>query len=123
MLMNTSFNTKGKPIVNRAATALRMLREEPDLDYVLIDDWLFANKKATRKNWMSSYRRRKARGGPRSKPRAPPPKKKDDADAKPAGGSGARQSEDGESGGFVNLGTMLGQISGRGGFGGRIKGK
>ena len=71
---------------------------------------------------MNTYRKRKARGGTRSKPRSPPPEKKDDSAANPSGGSGARQSEDGESGGFVNLGTMLGRISGQG-FGGRIKGK
>ena len=106
VLMNTSFNTKGRPIVNSAATALQMLREEPDLDYVLIDDWLFANPTATRKNWRSSFPKRKE--PPRPKP--PPPKKKEAVPAAAAGGGG----------GFVNLGTMLGKISGGGNFGGRI---
>ncbi|CAE7280842.1 nodU [Symbiodinium natans] len=41
VLINTSFNTKGKPIINRAEDCLKMLEEMPDLDYVLIDDWLF----------------------------------------------------------------------------------
>ncbi|CAE7353712.1 tobZ [Symbiodinium necroappetens] len=40
-LINTSFNTKGKPIINRAEDCLKMLEEMPDLDYVLIEDWLF----------------------------------------------------------------------------------
>merc|ERR1712187_1038382 len=40
-LINTSFNTKGKPIVNTVHESLKMLREIPDLDYVLIEDWLF----------------------------------------------------------------------------------
>eukprot|EP00439_Symbiodinium_sp_Y106_P021694 s8167_g2.t1 len=40
-LINTSFNTKGKPIVNTVRECLRMLDELPDLDYVLIEDWLF----------------------------------------------------------------------------------
>merc|ERR1712048_888675 len=37
-LINTSFNTKGKPIVNTVHESLKMLREIPDLDYVLIED-------------------------------------------------------------------------------------
>ncbi|CAE7206645.1 nolO [Symbiodinium pilosum] len=40
-LMNTSFNSKGKPIVNSVKESLQMLDELADLDYVLIDDWLF----------------------------------------------------------------------------------
>ena len=40
-LINTSFNTRGKPICNTAKEALAMLDDLPDLDYVLIDDWLF----------------------------------------------------------------------------------
>ena len=40
-LINTSFNTRGKPIVNTAVESLRMLDQLPDLDYLLIEDWLF----------------------------------------------------------------------------------
>ena len=40
-LINTSFNTKGKPIVNTVRESLEMLDTLPDLDYVLINDWLF----------------------------------------------------------------------------------
>merc|ERR1719265_1470714 len=40
-LINTSFNTRGKPIVNTIAECLQMLDELPDLDYVVIEDWIF----------------------------------------------------------------------------------
>ena len=40
-LINTSFNTKGKPITNSVVESLEMLDNLPDLDYVLIEDWLF----------------------------------------------------------------------------------
>ena len=40
-LINTSFNTKGKPIVNTVRDSLKMLDELPELDFVLIEDWLF----------------------------------------------------------------------------------
>ena len=40
-LINTSFNTKGKPIVNTIRECLQMLDDLPDLDYVVIEDWLF----------------------------------------------------------------------------------
>ncbi|CAE7901258.1 ADPS [Symbiodinium sp. KB8] len=40
-LINTSFNSKGKPIVNTVEASLNMLDELQDLDYVLIEDWLF----------------------------------------------------------------------------------
>merc|ERR1739848_555898 len=39
--MGTSFNSKGKPIVNTVSDSLKMLDELADLDYVLIEDWLF----------------------------------------------------------------------------------
>ena len=45
-LINTSFNTRGKPICNTAKEALAMLDDLPDLDYVLIDDWLFKRRAA-----------------------------------------------------------------------------
>ena len=37
-LINTSFNTKGKPIINDIAACLELLDTLPDLDYLLIDD-------------------------------------------------------------------------------------
>ncbi|CAE7041064.1 nolO [Symbiodinium sp. CCMP2592] len=40
-LINTSFNTRGKPIVNTVRESLEMLDTLPDLDYVLIEDYLF----------------------------------------------------------------------------------
>merc|ERR1712151_303862 len=40
-LINTSFNTKGKPLINRIRSCLEMLDGLPDLDYVLIENWLF----------------------------------------------------------------------------------
>lgn len=40
-LINTSFNSKGKPIVNTVRESLKMLDDLPDLDFVLIEDWLF----------------------------------------------------------------------------------
>merc|ERR1712003_254789 len=40
-LINTSFNRRGKPIVNTVKESLAMLSEEDDLDYVLIEDFLF----------------------------------------------------------------------------------
>jgi carbamoyltransferase len=43
-LINTSFNRKGKPIVNTVKECLAMLSEEKDLDYVLIEDFLFQKK-------------------------------------------------------------------------------
>ena len=45
-LINTSFNTKGKPIINTVRESLKALDELPDLDFVLIEDWLFAKKEA-----------------------------------------------------------------------------
>merc|ERR1712032_156637 len=40
-LINTSFNTRGAPLVNTVTECLQMLDELVDLDYVLIEDWLF----------------------------------------------------------------------------------
>merc|ERR1711972_97892 len=42
VLINTSFNTKGSPIVNSVRECLELLTTARDLDYVLIEDWLFA---------------------------------------------------------------------------------
>merc|ERR1719305_1681369 len=47
-LINTSFNTKGRPIVNTVRECLKMLHELPDLDYVLIEDWLFRKRRVVR---------------------------------------------------------------------------
>merc|ERR1712066_491239 len=40
-LINTSFNSRGKPIANTVRECLAMLDELADLDYVLIEEWLF----------------------------------------------------------------------------------
>jgi carbamoyltransferase len=41
ILINTSFNTHGRPILNSAKEALSLLRETKELDFVVINDWLF----------------------------------------------------------------------------------
>ncbi len=41
ILLNTSFNTRGKPLINYIPDALQML-DEGLLDYVLLEDWLFS---------------------------------------------------------------------------------
>ena len=46
VLINTSFNSRGKPILNTAAEALGLLADCDDLDYVLIEDWLFSKEQA-----------------------------------------------------------------------------
>lgn len=58
MLCNTSFNTKGRPILNRIREAMKMLHELPDLDYVLVGDVLFNKKGAekTRSLWEAETR-------------------------------------------------------------------
>ncbi|CAK9067242.1 Nodulation protein NolO [Durusdinium trenchii] len=48
-LINTSFNTKGLPIVNSVRESLQMLDTLPDLDFVLIEDWLFQKRRASNK--------------------------------------------------------------------------
>lgn len=50
ILINTSFNTKGQPMVSRAGDAICLLCElyEKGLDYVLIDDFLFEREGACR---------------------------------------------------------------------------
>lgn len=45
MLINTSFNVKGKPMVNSAAVALEMLCTIEDLDFVVVEDYLFSKQK------------------------------------------------------------------------------
>ena len=49
VLINTSFNTRGHPIVNTVRDSLKMLDELPDLDFVVIEDWLFSKPPALRK--------------------------------------------------------------------------
>lgn len=44
ILINTSFNTHGKPILNSAEEALRLLVESQDLDFVVIENLLFLKK-------------------------------------------------------------------------------
>ncbi|CAE7776819.1 cmcH, partial [Symbiodinium pilosum] len=44
-LINTSFNTKGHPIVNSVRESLKLLDDLPDLDFVLIEDWLFHKRR------------------------------------------------------------------------------
>ncbi|XP_030831521.1 uncharacterized protein LOC752072 [Strongylocentrotus purpuratus] len=43
ILLNTSFNVKGKPILNHLSTALEILDSSPEgtMTHVLIEDWLF----------------------------------------------------------------------------------
>eukprot|EP00614_Pseudopedinella_elastica_P035238 CAMPEP_0172644760 /NCGR_PEP_ID=MMETSP1068-20121228/239379_1 /TAXON_ID=35684 /ORGANISM="Pseudopedinella elastica, Strain CCMP716" /LENGTH=848 /DNA_ID=CAMNT_0013458973 /DNA_START=205 /DNA_END=2751 /DNA_ORIENTATION=- len=41
VLINTSFNTKGKPILNRLSEALELLHSCEDLDLLLVEDFLF----------------------------------------------------------------------------------
>ena len=43
VLINTSFNVRGKPILNALAEALRLL-DDPvgGLDFVVIDDFMFS---------------------------------------------------------------------------------
>jgi carbamoyltransferase len=41
VLINTSFNVRGRPILNRVAEALELLRTSRELDMVVIEDWLF----------------------------------------------------------------------------------
>ncbi|CAE7214452.1 nolO [Symbiodinium sp. CCMP2592] len=48
VLMNTSFNSKGKPITNTVKESLAMLDELEDLDYVVIEDFLFPAKHGRR---------------------------------------------------------------------------
>jgi carbamoyltransferase len=42
VLINTSFNSRGRPILNSLAEALALLVECDELDYVLVESWLFS---------------------------------------------------------------------------------
>ena len=41
ILINTSFNAHGHPIVNTVKDTIRLWEESKDLDFVVIEDWLF----------------------------------------------------------------------------------
>jgi carbamoyltransferase len=43
VLLNTSFNSKGKPILTRISEVISILRST-EIDYVMIEDWLFAKQ-------------------------------------------------------------------------------
>ena len=42
VVINTSFNVRGKPIINSHLDAIELLRDEPELDYLLLEDRLLA---------------------------------------------------------------------------------
>lgn len=46
VLINTSFNSRGRPILNSLAEALSLLVECDELDYVLVENWLFSKASA-----------------------------------------------------------------------------
>eukprot|EP00434_Breviolum_minutum_P024274 symbB.v1.2.021434.t1/scaffold1851.1/size98778/5 len=50
-LINTSFNTKGKPIVNTIKECISMLDNLPDLDFVVIEDWIFRKRNGGKRPW------------------------------------------------------------------------
>ena len=43
VLGNTSFNARGKPMINSASAALKMLHSS-HMTHVLLEDWLFSGK-------------------------------------------------------------------------------
>ena len=43
ILANTSFNTRGKPLLNSARAALELMDSYVDLPGVVIEDWLFTS--------------------------------------------------------------------------------
>ena len=49
-LINTSFNSRGKPIVNTVSESLEMLDTLPDLDFLVIEGWLFQGPEAGPQN-------------------------------------------------------------------------
>ena len=44
VLMNTSFNVKGRPILNRAATAIAIFNEEDAMAKLVIEEWMFSRR-------------------------------------------------------------------------------
>jgi len=50
VIINTSFNVKGKPIINLVRDAMGMLCGRPQMDYLFIDGWLFSRKNVMRNN-------------------------------------------------------------------------
>ena len=51
VLINTSFNSKGKPILNTLEEALTLLRDCEDLDYVVVEDFLFSKGLVVNASW------------------------------------------------------------------------
>jgi hypothetical protein len=43
--MNTSYNTRGRPIINLVSESLQLMMSESTLDHVVIEGWLFSRKK------------------------------------------------------------------------------
>ena len=41
ILINTSFNAHGKPIVNTLKASLEILFESNEMDFLVVEDWLF----------------------------------------------------------------------------------
>eukprot|EP00906_Rhabdomonas_costata_P016266 RCo023350 len=50
VVINTSFNTKGKPILNSVVEALQLMRDLKELDYVLVEDYLFSREAVLKVN-------------------------------------------------------------------------
>ena len=50
VLINTSFNVRGRPILNRAAEAVGLLRGSPEIAAVLVEDWLLELRSRRRHN-------------------------------------------------------------------------
>ena len=48
VVINTSFNTKGKPILNSVAEALQLMHDLKELDYVLVEEYLFSREAVLR---------------------------------------------------------------------------
>ena len=41
ILINTSFNAHGRPIVNTIRQSIKLLLESEDLDFLVVEDYLF----------------------------------------------------------------------------------
>ena len=79
LLINTSFNTKGRPIINRVREGLRLLCEEP-VDFLIAEDasgdhWLIERARMLREGVCDDgtlerkkRRRRKLQEKPRDEP-------------------------------------------------------
>ncbi len=49
IVINTSFNTKGRPIINTIREVIELLRSLEDLDYVLVEDKLFSRQEVLKR--------------------------------------------------------------------------